>query len=87
MRILYSFATGITRSRKYVMRSQYRSAFTGPALVSGVNLPLVFASASFQVDNVVPPRPGVRSVRSTPSRLMLYLIDGMPAFAQFLIMF
>ena len=60
------------------------SALTAPAFVSAASV-AVLASASFQVQYVVPPRPGVRS-RSTPSRLMLYLIDGMPTFAQFLMM-
>ena len=82
MRILYSFATGITRSRKYVMRSQNDSASTWPALVNGV---AGFASESFQVLYIASPRPGVRPVRRTPRMLMLYLIDGMPTCAQFLI--
>jgi hypothetical protein len=35
MRTRYSLATGITRSRKYVMRPQYSSSLTGPASVRG----------------------------------------------------
>src|SRR6202789_4751441 len=65
------------------MRSQNWSALTGPALVSGV---AGCASESFQVLYIASPRPGVRPERTTPRMLMLYLMEGMPAWAQFLIM-
>ena len=84
MRTLYSLATGITRSRKYVMRSQNTSASTCPARVSG-GFGMGFLRAS-RCCTMASPRPGVRPVRSTPRMLMLYLMDGMPAAAQFLIM-
>ena len=63
------------------MRSQKASAFTTPALVSGV---AGCASESFHTWSMASPRPGLRPVRSTPRMLMLYLIDGIPASAQFL---
>ena len=73
---MYSLQTGITRSRKYVIRSQAVSADTRPARVSGGS---ALASVNFQVLYCEPPRPGVDWVRNTPSRLMLYLKAGMPA--------